>query len=220
MKHLLAENLAVLICAAAGFACGAVRYLRPKKPLYASMIVLGLGCIALGRLYQCVRLLTGSSITDRFQLGTLGIVGAFSFFFSANYGQIDSLVDDGSREFAPYRRRAWAGPAVIAALYAAVAAGGLSIPGKLVCGGVSAVIGCSCYYHVKHLLIPDVYYGVVRCLRLYNALALVFGILCMLEMVALTRGAEGLLAAVSVLLCAVSAAIIPVMDRGVRAWKT
>ena len=220
MKHLLAENLAVLVCAAAGFAYGAARYLKPKKPLYASMIVLGMGCVVLGRLFQCVLLLTGSSVTDRFQLGILGVVGAFSFFFSANYGQIDSLVDDGSRSFAACRRRAWAGPAVIAALYAAVAAGSMAPSGKLVCAGTAAVVGCSCYFHTKHLLIPDVNYGVVRCLRLYNALALLYGILCMLEMIALTGGAEGLLAAVSVLLCPVSAAIIPVMDRGVRAWRT
>ena len=189
MKYLPAENLAVLLCAAAGFACGARRHLRPKRPLYAAMIVLGVGCIALGRLYQCVRLLTGSSITESFQLGILGVVGAFSFFFSANYGQIDSLVDDGGERFKRYRAVAWTGPAVIGALYAA-AVGPLGTTARLVCAGVSAVIAAGCYYHAKHLLIPDVDYGVVRCLRGFNALALLYGVLCMLEMVALAREAD------------------------------
>ena len=139
MNYLPVENLAVLICAAAGFAFGARRYLRPKKPLYASMIVLGVGCVALGRLFQCVRLLTGSGITEEFQLGILGIVGAFSFFFSANYGQIDSLVDDGSGAFRKWRALSWAAPAVIAALYA-FAAGPLGTAARVVCGGGPAAL--------------------------------------------------------------------------------
>ena len=102
-KLLLIENLAVFLCAAAGFAYGAFRWLRPRQPLYASMIVLGLGCVMLGHLFQCIWLWTGAGLTDRFQIGVLGVAGAFSFFFSANFGQIDSLVDDGGKRFRAFR---------------------------------------------------------------------------------------------------------------------
>ena len=88
MRYLLPENLGILLCATVGFVVGAIRYLRPKKPLYASMIVLGLGCVLLGRLYQCVRLLTGSALTEHFQIGVLGAAGAFSFFFSLSINQV------------------------------------------------------------------------------------------------------------------------------------
>lgn len=91
--------------------------MRPRKSLYASMIVLGLGCLMLGRLFQCVWLWTGGSLTEGFQIGILGAAGAFSFFFSSNFGQIDSLVDDGGKSFRRWRIIAWLGPVCIAALY-------------------------------------------------------------------------------------------------------
>ena len=220
MKLLFAENLAVLLCAAGGLIYGGGRYLRRKQPLYASMIVLGVGCVMLGRMYQCVRLLTGYGITENFQVGILGIAGAFLFFFSSNFAQIDSLVDDGGPEFARYRFIALLGPILIAALYVAVALSPVQPVGKLVRAVVSVPIGASCYYHVKHMIVPDVDYGVVRCLRRFNGLTLIFGILCMLEMLALAWSLELPLLVVSVLLCAVCGAMIPVMDRGVQTWRT
>ena len=218
MRYLLPENLGILLCAAAGFICGAIRYLRPKKPLYASMIVLGLGCVLLGRLYQCVRLLTGSTLTEQFQIGVLGAAGAFSFFFSSNYGQIDSLVDDGGTEFLRYRTLAWTGPIAIGALFAPIAAGPGSLSFKLGCGVAAAFIAPACYFHVKHLIIPDVDYGVVRCQRGYNCLALCMGLFSMLELIALSWRAEWLFLISGIALGGVCLLIAPVMDQGVKKW--
>lgn len=220
MDNEMFADLAVLLCSAAGFLFGAQRYLKPKKPLYAAMIVLGVGCVMLGRLYQCVCLLTGTALSGSFHMGLLGTVGAFSFFFSSNFGQIDSLVDDGSRQLASYRAAAWAGPGCVAILYGVLAAGPIPVVGKIVYAAIAAVIAAACYFHVKHLLIPDVDYGVVRCLRPYNALAFCFGILSMVELIARSRSLTGLFIINTVLLCAVSAALVPMMDRGVQAWRT
>ena len=49
MKYLMYENAAILLCAGIGFIMG-FRYLQNRKTLYASMIMLGVGCILLGRL--------------------------------------------------------------------------------------------------------------------------------------------------------------------------
>ena len=219
MKFLLIENLAVLICAGIGFVFG-TKYLSIKKTLYATMIVLGVGCILLGRLYQCARLLSGETITDTFQVGVLGVAGAFSFFFSSNYGQIDSLVDDGSRLFAKYRIIAFLGPLCIAALFVPVLLSPSGLAFRVGCGFAACLIAVACYYHVKHMFIPDVDYGVVRCLRTYNTLAFCLAILTMAEMIALSRKLEWLLIVSGIGLCAVSLALVPVMDRGVKAWRT
>ncbi|MBP3205327.1 MAG: hypothetical protein IJ147_00230 [Lachnospiraceae bacterium] len=220
MDHLLVLNVAMTLCAAVSFICGAIKYFKPRKPLYATMIVCGVGCIMFGRSYQCVRLLTGYPVTEDFQVGILGIVGAFSFFLSANYGQMDSLVDDGSKAFGKYRAVGWLGTLLIGVLYVIFLRSEVSAGGKIVCGIVTMIIGLACYFHSKHLLIYDVDYGVIRCLRYYNALAFLYGILCMFEMIALGYQKDVLLIAVSIFMCAVSALIIPAMDRGVQKWKT
>ena len=219
MSVLLLENLAILVCAAVGFLFGAFRYLRPKQPLYASMIVLGLGCILLGRLFQCVWLWMGGALTEDFQIGVLGAVGAFSFFFSANYGQIDSLVDDGGKEFRRWRIAAWVGPVCVAALYALILFSSAGAAFKAAHGLTAFMIALAGYFHVKHLIIPDVDYGVVRCQRGYNALALCMGLAGMAESIALARNNELLVMIAGGLLCVLSLALVPVMDRGVKRWK-
>ena len=219
MNELLIENLAVLLCAAIGF-LSCFRYLNTRKALYAGMIVCGMGCIVLARLYQVVLLWTGGSLTDRFQVGILGSIGAFSFFFSANYGQIDSLVDGGDQEFRRYRLIALAGPLCVNLLLIPILCSGASLAFKISCIVVDFVAGAACYFHVKHLLIPDVDYGVVRCLRGYNALALVLSAMSMWELIALSQDSKIMLIISAVGLCAVSLTLVRVMDRGVKAWQT
>lgn len=219
-KLLLIENLAVFLCAATGFAYGAFRWLRPRQPLYASMIVLGLGCVMLGHLFQCIWLWTGAGLTDCFQIGVLGVAGAFSFFFSANFGQIDSLVDDGGKRFRAFRAAAWAGPLGIAALYAAILLSPAKAELKAGFGFAAFMIAHACYFHVKHLLIPDVDYGVVRCQRAYNALALGMGAASMVEMIGLAWEMKSLVVAAGAALCVLCAALVPAMNRGVKRWTT
>ena len=107
---------------------------------------------------------------------------------------------------------------MIAALYIPVAAGAANLDAKIGFGFTAVLIASACYFHVKHLFIPDVDYGVVRCQRGYNGLALCMGIVSMLEMIALNLSVQWLLLASGVVLCAVSLAITPVMDRGVKKW--
>ena len=219
MKYILLENLAILACSFVGFMTGR-RYLNTRKGIFASMIVLGVFCFSLGRLFQCAYLWAGRSLTERFQVGALGPLGAFAFFFSANFGQIDSLVDDGGRAFKKYRIVALTALLYVVAMMAIIVMSPASASYKIICGINSFVIGAACYFHVKHLFIPDVDYGVVRCLRGFNAFAVALSVLTMLEMIALAWNLEMLLYASGAGLCVVTLALVPVMDRGVKKWRT
>ena len=50
----------------------------------------------LSRLFETLQLLSFGEIRSGFQVGDLGIIGSSLFFLGANYGELDSLVDDGS----------------------------------------------------------------------------------------------------------------------------
>ena len=219
MKYLLIENLAIMVCAVIGVLFG-IGYLKSRKALYAGMIVQGMICVVLGRLYQCVHLWTGGSLTERFQVGALGILGAFSFFFSANFGQIDSLVDGGEKEYRKYRIYALIGPLYVLLMLIPILLSPASRAFKISCAVVCVMVCAACYFHVKHLFIPDVDYGVVRCLRAYNALAVALSVLSIWELIALAWDSNVLFILTGVGLCAVSLALVPMMDKGVKKWQT
>ncbi len=219
MDNLIYAELAMLVFSTAGFVYGAGKYLKPRKPLYASMIVLGVGCIMLGRAYSVLRLITGLQVAGVFSLGILGTVGAFLFFFSSNFGQIDSLVDGGGKEFVKYRVIAITGVLITAALYVFILLSPAEIWEKVTDGCAALIIASASYFHVKHILIPDIDYGVVRCQRMFNVMALCYGILSMLEFIAFAYMNETMLLIVSAFECLISGLIVPVMDRGVRRWS-
>ena len=219
MNTLMTVNLAILVCAALGVLFG-IRYLLTRKNLYASMIVLGVSCLALGRLYQCARLWTGGLLTERFQPGILGIMGAFSFFFSSNYGQVDSLVDDGGERMKKYRRLGLIGAAYVIALTIPILVSPTQIGFKVGCALSAIMMACACYFHVKHLFIPDVDRGVVHCLRGYNALAVALSVLSLCELNALTYGWNAVLVISGAGECIAALLLVPMMDRGVKKWTT
>ena len=209
----------MFVSAGIGFFLGAGKYLKPRKPLYASMIVLGVGCIMIGRAYSFLRLITGLEIEGVFHVGMLGTVGAFAFFFSANFGQIDSLVDDGSKQFLKYRIISLVGIIAAAVMYIFILFSPAPAAEKVIDAVVFVTIAAASYFHIKHILIPDVDYGVVRCLRAYNILTLSYGVLCMFEIMAAANGFTVFRVTVCLLECAVSLLIVPIMDMGVRKWS-
>ncbi|MCR5165888.1 MAG: hypothetical protein K6C13_01520 [Oscillospiraceae bacterium] len=220
MNTFVLLQLAAAVSACLGFLSGATKYLRPHKPLYASMIVLGTACIMLGHGYTFMRMITGLPVRGIFHVGCLGTVGAFAFFFSSNYGQIDSLVDDGSNSFMKYRALAFLSVILTAGLYILILLSPASNAEKFTDGIVTLSVAAAGYFHLKHIIIPDIDYGVVKCLRLFNVLALIYAVMCMAEMLISAYGRNDLLPAVVIIRCILSVLFVPVMDKGVRKWST
>ena len=52
---------------------------------------------------------------------------------------------------------------------------------KIVSAIITLLVMMAGYFHLKHLIFPDVEHGVIRSLRTYNLLALVYCYLCMAE---------------------------------------
>ena len=216
---LLIANLITCICAFIGFIYGIVKFFKPKKAVYAQMITLSVGCMAFGRLYQVVRLLTEGDITDSFQLGILGFIGSLLFLFSANFGAMDSLADDGSKKFIKYRIIPFAAPAVLVAIYL-IFAFLLIIKGRaFIIGAVITFFAAQAsYFNLKHLIFPDVDYGVIKCLKPYNLIALIYSLTCVLEIVFINSENGIAVLIIGLIMSGLLIAIVPSVERGMKKW--
>ena len=185
------------------------------------MITLFVGCMAFGRLYQVVRLITIGDILDNFQLGVFGVIGGLLFLFSANYGAMDSLADDGSKDFVKYRLIPLAAPIPATVIYVIFFLfSDYPLLVKVVSGVITVFVACASYYNLKHLIFPDVDYGVINCLKQYNLLALIFEYLCIAEMIAHSRNNAVAALIIGILMGAVLIIIVPTVERGIKKWTT
>ena len=72
---------------------------------------------------------------------------------------------------------------------------------------------------MKHVIIKDVDFGLIRAIRNYNLLALVYAFLCMAEMLVKTVNLPAaFFVIVYILQCGVMLAFVPVLERGVKKW--
>ena len=217
-QFLMYTNLAMFICNAVSFTYGAIRFFRKGKALYLKMIVGGLGCMMLSRAFQFIALLTNGSLPSGFHVGTLGVVGGFLFFLSANYGQMDKLLDDGARENRKYRLISLIAPCVLAGIYASLFFIPAAAEWRLIYGVMVAIMMFASYFNLKHFIFPDVEVGIIRSIRGYNLIALLLALLSTGEIVLLALNLKTLLLILYIAICIVSLAIIPILERGVRKW--
>lgn len=221
MNLTLIANIITCVCAFVGFIYGIFKFFKPRKAMYAQMITLSVGCMAFGRLYQVVRLLTGGNIYNEFQLGILGVIGSLLFFFSANFGLMDSLADDRSNMYKKYRIIPIIAPLTAAALYVAfILFYDMLLFAKIMSGVLTLFVMGTTYYNLKHLIFPDVDYGVINCLKSYNFMAMLYALFCMAEMIAISRGNEVITSVFGIIMGVVILLIVPVAERGIKKWTT
>ena len=214
-------SLALTICAGIGFGYGLYRFFRDESALYVRMITFGVGCAMLGRLFETLLILVNGSLTSGFHVGMLGIIGSFLFLFSANFGQMDSIVDDGSKRFRKTRLISFAAPLVIAAVFCLIAVTKGLNKTTIPLGVETLFIALASYYHLKHLIIEDVSFGLIKAIRSYNLLSLVYAVLCMAEMFVRSFNLPVFCTViVNALQFVLLLAFVPVLERGVKKWTT
>lgn len=198
-----------------------VRYfLKNKTALYFKLIVAAVGCFALGRLFVIVFLLVNRGFSDTFHLGYLGGIGCFAFLLSANFGQIDSIIDEGGKENRKYRLLALVAPIIVAAAYVVTILADTKTGMKAaVCLTAIPCVFCA-YFDLKHIIFPDMGIGFVKAIRPCNISAL--GLVA-LQTAAIAVYAFDFKTAASVLslLCAVSCFMIVFLaGKGAEKWRT
>lgn len=142
-----------------------------RMALFFKIVLFGEGCILLGELFT-VAMYVCLGETEVFHLGMLGPVGCFVFLFSASFGQIDGLGDDRNPRMRRFRLIPLIFPTLYIGLYVLDILSPVHLSVKIIHTFLLLLIAATVYYNFKHLIIPDVTYGIFKSMRKYNLLVL------------------------------------------------
>lgn len=206
--------LAATLCS---FIYGLNKFFKRGKPLFLQSITMAMGCHALGSIYHLCQTLTAETVLEGFTPAYLGRIGFFLFLITASYGQMDRIVDDGSKKIRPSRMIALIAPVCALLLYLPNGQiEDLPLATKIAVLLVWIPAMVSVYYNLKHSIIPDCDFGFIKAIKPYNVLAtclgfaellcltawdylyntqliisaFIFAVLCIAMMLAAKKGAE------------------------------
>ena len=199
------------------FIYGLNKFFKKGKPLFLQSITMAMGSHALGSVYHVCQTLTTETVLEGFTPAYLGRIGFFLFFIAASYGQMDKIVDDGSKKMRPARLIALIAPMCAILLYLPNGLmEDLPLATKIAVLLVWIPAIFSVYYNLKHSIIPDFDFGFIKAIKPYNILAVclgfaellcltawdylyntqlvitavIFAVLCVALMIAAKKGAE------------------------------
>lgn len=215
-------NSLLCIGALIGFIYSLIKFFKPKKALYKKMVACALGCLFIERLYEIVQYVIVGDLPQLFEIGTFGNIGCYMFLFSANYGAIDSLIDDKSKALKKYRIAALSAP-LIAFAAAVVILLSPSDPGrKITCAIEVLFVGASAYYSLKHLIIPKDYSDFLSGLRTFHAVSLLLAVGTTVEdtIWCYKVSVQAIWYIPYSILLVSMLALAPALERGTKQWRT
>lgn len=189
------------------FVYGLNKFFKKGKPLYLQSFTMAMGCHSLGSIYHLCQTIVNESLIEGFTPAYLGRIGFFLFLLTASYGQMDRIVDDGSKEVKPSRYIALIAPLAAILLYLPSALmEDLPLETKITVGLVWLPAVAAVYFNLKHFIIPDRDFGFIKVIKPYNLFATLLGFG---ELLCLT--AWDYLYTTQLLICSVIFAILCVM---------
>ena len=157
------------------FINGACKLFKRRKPLYFQLLICAVGCLALEQLFIVVAIWC-DIFNPNSNLGMIGLFGCNFFLLSANYGQLDSIIDDGSSAYTSVRRIAFVAPIILVVAIVPAVLLVVSGPTKAILMLITMLIpACpASYFNFKHLLMPMDDFRFLQGTRKCNLFALAF----------------------------------------------
>jgi len=217
MAELLASLISFVI-AVLGFSYGALRLFHKGRPLYFQLLVCAAGCFALRQLSAAVGYLCG--MNDVVTVGVLGFFGCNFFLLSANYGQLDRIVDDGSAANQLAKRLAFFAPVLLAICMALIFAAWRS---NLFAAVIFAVVMLpalpAAYFNLKHLTLPVDDFGFLRATRPCNIAALIYEFVTAAALYASAFENSAVAGAAEIVMSLALLWLVLSAEKGANAWK-
>ena len=201
------------------FIYGVCNFFKKGKPLFLQSITMAMGSHALGSIYHLCQTLTTETVLEGFTPAYLGRIGFFLFFIAASYGQMDRIVDDGSKQIRPTRYISLIAPLCVLLLYLP---NGLMVelpaPTKVTYLLVWLPAIFSVYYNLKHAIIPNLDFGFIKAIKLYNILAVCLGFTELLCLTAWSYLYNTQLVITSVVFAVLCVALMVAAKKGAEKW--
>lgn len=220
---LWAADILPLLATLGTFIYGVKNFFKKGKAYYLQIVTMAMGCYAMGSFYHLCQSITTGDLADGFTAAYLGRIGFFLFFFTANYGQMDGLIDDRTPSLKKFRYIALIAPVTVALLYLPCVLAEMPYSTKISLSFLWIAAIFSSYFNFKHAIISDLGYGFVKAIRPYNICAL---ILTFLELILQVLWAYYVndyilivIMIVTIIFSIVSVLTIVTLKRGVEAWK-
>lgn len=161
-------EIAPLLATVCAFIYGVRNFFKKGKALYLQIVTMAMGCYAMANFYHICQVLVVKELTDGFTPAYLGKIGFYMFLFTANFGQIDGLLDDKSPAL---RKGRWLGliaPLLVLAMFFPCLVSEMTVGSIISYVLVWVCALASSYYNCKHIFIRDLGYGFVKAIRPYN----------------------------------------------------
>ena len=201
------------------FIYGINKFFKKGKPLFLQSITMAMGSHALGSIYHLCQTLTIETVIEGFTPAYLGRIGFFLFFLVASYGQMDRIVDDGSKQIRPTRYISLIAPVCVIMLYLpSVLAEHLTAATKISCLLVWIPAAFSVYYNLKHAIIPNFDFGFIKAIKPYNIIAVCLGFAELLCLTAWSYLNNALLLITSVVFAVLCVALMFAAKKGAERW--
>lgn len=161
---------------------GLFAFFKKNKALYPKIVTAAMGCYALSCLYHICQTLLFEDPAEGFTATYLGRIGFYLFFLTANFGQMNGIMDDGTPKMKPSRYIGLLGPLLAALLFGVVLWAEMPLSTTITYLIVWIVAALSMYYTLKHAVIPDLGYGFSKAVRPYNISAFILSALDLLTL--------------------------------------
>ena len=215
-------DIAPFLASLGAFIYGVKHFFKKGKAYYLQIVTMSFGCYAMASLYYLCQSITAEEVPEGFTAAYLGRIGFFLFLFTANFGQMDGLLDDRTAAFKKFRYIALIAPITAALLYVPCILSDMLLSTKISLFFMWISAMCSAYYNFKHAIISDLGYGFAKAIRPYNICAL---ILIFTELILHILWANSdyfgfvIIAVVSAIFSVMCAVTMVALKRGVEAWK-
>ena len=220
---LWAADILPLLATLGTFIYGVKNFFKKGKAYYLQIVTMGMGCYAMGSFYHLCQSITTGDLADGFTAAYLGRIGFFLFLFTANYGQMDGLLDDRTPSLKKFRYIALIAPVTAALLYLPCFFAEMPYSTKISLSLLWIAAIFSSYFNFKHAIIDDLGYGFVKAIRPYNVCALILTFLELtLQVLWVYYDIDFILIVimfVTVTFSVVSILTMVTLKRGVEAWK-